>query len=64
MKKFDNELFNEKISPQLLDLKSIIASINTVEDIENTIKCLTETIINTCNEIIPKFKVFKNSNNW
>ena len=63
-KKFDSNCFKERIYQRLSDINSSIDSINCAEDIETLVEEFTFLIINTCNEIIPKFKKFQKSNNW
>lgn len=63
-KKFDSNLFDDCISAHLSTLEIEIEDIQLSEDIERITNKLIETVIKTCNEVIPKHKSFKNSNNW
>ena len=64
MKKFDINSFKENISKPLSDLKCKLNTINNIEDIEHITSDLMTLIIQTCNQLIPRHKVFKKSNNW
>jgi sarcosine oxidase/L-pipecolate oxidase len=63
-KKVDFNQFNELIKTELNEIKNEINNIHNNEKLEEIAEKLMNTIINKCDELIPKQKSFKNSNNW
>ena len=64
VKKFDINLFSQRISPILKELNTKFELIINKESIDELVSDLFNTIIEICNDLNPKPKKFKHTNNW
>jgi hypothetical protein len=54
----------KKLANELLQIENKIMNTNGAQELEELTTVLAQAVIKTRDEILPKNKIFKNSNNW